>query len=132
MFKSLLGITLANFFITFIIALNNTGSGWEVPVMDMQLIFICSLLLFAAMAFAVICFLSSQMQFKKTSRLFKIFYMIDVVICLSSIAFLFIVDAFGGQFWNQSFPMLCFLIAAVSLNIILFALSTLFLYTKKS
>ena len=57
MFKSVLGITIANFAIINIIALNNMGPGWEVPVDTMTSITRYSFLLFAAVLFAIISFL---------------------------------------------------------------------------
>ena len=128
MFKSVLGITLANFISIFIIAQNNVGPGWEVPVNTMQSIYICSFLLFASIVFALICFLLSIKQFKKTSGLFKIIYLLDAIICLSAVSFIFTVEGFQGQFWYQYFPLLWFLLISISLNIILFIYSIIWLY----
>ena len=128
MFQSILGITLANFITIFIVVQNNSGPGWEVPADTMQSILIYSLLLFAAIVFAFISLLLSIKQLKKASFVFKIVYLLDVIICLSAISFLFSVGAFQGQFWHQNFPMMFFLIIAISLNIIIFIFSILFLY----
>jgi len=126
MYKSLIGLLVSNLLMIWIILLNDTGPGWEVPAEVMQVIIIASFALLISFAFSTITLITDINSFKVRSNLFRVLYLLILIISISFLIFLFVVDAFGGQFWLKTFPCIPFSIisiGAVLLFLILLSIS---------
>lgn len=62
MLKSSIGITVSNFIMIWIVALNSYGPGWEVPVETMLLITRLSFLLLLCLIFSAVTFIINLKQ----------------------------------------------------------------------
>ena len=120
MYKSAIGIFIANIFIIGIIVENNVGPGWEIGQGSLGLILLSSVIIALSLLFSLITFIVGIKQLKIRNVLFKASYFSSLFICLSSLIFLFCVDAFRGQFWFEDFPLGIFQLTSWGIHLLLF------------
>ena len=125
MYKSAIGFIISDFFMIFVIILNNVGPGWEVPVDTMLTITRISFLLIFSFIFSFIMLAVGIKKVKSYSVAFRIIYSVIMLTTVSFLIFLFIVNGFKGQFWIDAFPSTLFAIISISTVSLLFiALTT--------
>ena len=122
MLKSSIGITVSNFIMIWIVALNSYGPGWEVPVETMLLITRLSFLLLLCLVFSAVTFATSLKQYKLSTPFYKVLYSVFGFTGIAFALFLLCVEGYNGQFWFEVFPTIPFLILSCGINILFFIL----------
>ena len=132
MYKSAIGIFISNIFMILLILLNNEGPGWEVPVDTMVRIGIVWLAIIIGLVFSVGTLLISIKQLKIKNFLFKLSFFSYFFLSLLFFSFLISVEANNGQYWHQNFPYFVFSFLSIGINILIFAVISVFRFRRTS